>query len=68
MSSVIIVAALTFDTADYAAIVGVNSDPIRKGKTVNCSRIRSYNFEKQFVTFSQKVLKNISYGPRIKFG
>lgn len=39
MSSVSIVAALTFDTADYAAIVGVNSDPIRKGQTVNWSRI-----------------------------
>jgi hypothetical protein len=39
MSSVSIAAALTFDTADYAAIVGVNSDPIRKGQTVNYSRI-----------------------------
>jgi hypothetical protein len=39
MSSVSIAAALTFDTVDYAAIVGVNSDPIKKGQTVNCSRI-----------------------------
>lgn len=39
MSSVSIAAALTFDTADYAAIVGVNSDQIRKGQTINCSRI-----------------------------
>jgi|GEM_PF-1525598 len=39
MSSVSIAAALTFDTADYAAIVGVNSDPIRIGQTINCSRI-----------------------------
>lgn len=39
MSSVSIAADSTFDTADYAAIVGVNSDPIRKGHTINCSRI-----------------------------
>jgi hypothetical protein len=39
MSSVSIVAALTFDIADCVAIVGVNSDPIRKGQTVNWSRL-----------------------------
>ena len=39
MSYVSIAAALTFDTVDYAAIVGVNSDPIKKGQTVNCSRV-----------------------------
>jgi hypothetical protein len=39
MSSVSVAADSTFDTADDAAIVGVNSDPIRKGQTVNCSRI-----------------------------
>ena len=43
MSSVSIVAALTFDTADYAAIVGVNLDPIKKGQTVNCSRLLTSN-------------------------
>jgi hypothetical protein len=39
MSSVSVAADSTFDTADYAAIVGVNSDPIRKGQAVNCLRI-----------------------------
>jgi hypothetical protein len=55
MSSVGIVAALTFDTADCVAIVGVNSDPIRKGQTVNWSRIRSYNFDMKFETVFYRI-------------
>lgn len=43
MSSVSIAAALTFDTADYAAIVGVNSDPIRRDKLLTVQGLLTSN-------------------------